>query len=332
MKYSVLCLLSFLTLASCKGQEKKHEPAAKKPESPAKLYVKYHNQLDDINSAKEIESILLSINKDYDEFKVNESLTFENRYGYDKDVDYKHFADSLKIKAWTKEDFDRNGYTDLLVMGIWTSYDDHPIICLMDSGENKFYIKRITRKIFETCSLPVVTKIDSTPVIKYYTWEDLYTRENSPRRILKTDTLVYNFGDFVEYTSTPANHTIQKIEYSTTGCYGTCPIFNLTIDEDRTAIFEAVRFNDKEGKFRGIIDTGNYAMLTDLLNYIDFAKLENQYAVHWTDDQGCNLKITYDDGKVKAIHDYGLLETYGLDRTYDILFKLRENQKWTEVK
>ena len=38
--------------------------------------------------------------------------------------------------------------------------------------------------------------------------------------------------------------------------------------------------------------------------------------------------VTYDNGKVKSIRDYGLLGTYGLDRVYQLLFELRENQKW----
>jgi hypothetical protein len=60
----------------------------------------------------------------------------------------------------------------------------------------------------------------------------------------------------------------------------------------------------------------------------DFETLQDNYAVNWTDDQTAKLKITYDNGKVKSIRDYGLLGTYGLDRVYQLLFELRENQKW----
>jgi len=66
----------------------------------------------------------------------------------------------------------------------------------------------------------------------------------------------------------------------------------------------------------------------NLLNYIDFETLQDNYAVNWTDDQTAKLKVTYDNGKVKSIRDYGLLGTYGLDRVYQLLFELRENQKW----
>ena len=47
-----------------------------------------------------------------------------------------------------------------------------------------------------------------------------------------------------------------------------------------------------------------------------------------TDGQTCGLKITYDNGKTKIIHDYGLIGTFGLDRTYEMLFNLRKNQTW----
>ncbi len=57
---------------------------------------------------------------------------------------------------------------------------------------------------------------------------------------------------------------------------------------------------------------------------------KDKYAVNWTDDQASILEITFDNGKVKKIYDYGLIGTFGLDRVYQLLFKLRENQKWTK--
>ena len=67
-----------------------------------------------------------------------------------------------------------------------------------------------------------------------------------------------------------------------------------------------------------------------MLNYIYFETLQDNFAVTWTDDQTATLKITYDSGKVKSISDYGLIGTYGLDRVYQLLYELRENQKWTK--
>jgi hypothetical protein len=87
-------------------------------------------------------------------------------------------------------------------------------------------------------------------------------------------------------------------------------------------------FNKKKGKFKGKILQANYDELIGLLNYLDFPSLKDSYAVNWTDDQTSVLKITYNNGKVKEIKDYGLIGTLGLSRVYSILFDLRENQQW----
>ena len=147
-------------------------------------------------------------------------------------------------------------------------------------------------------------------------------------RILSSDTLIFKFGDFIEEKNVAANYRIEKIDYSTTGCYGTCPIFEMSIDSNRTASYVATRFNKKQGKFKATLDSFNYGQLINLLNYIDFEKLNSNYSVGWTDDQRCYLKITYDNGKTKTINDYGLIGTFGLSRVYQLLFNLRENQSW----
>jgi hypothetical protein len=133
----------------------------------------------------------------------------------------------------------------------------------------------------------------------------------------------------------PAKHKIEKIEYSTSGCYGTCPIFKLTINSDKTAKWHAKMYNkinNKEvsGNFNTRVTEDKYNDIVNLLNYIDFETLQDNFAVTWTDDQTATLKITYDNGKVKSISDYGLIGTYGLDRVYQLLYELRENQKWTK--
>lgn len=47
-----------------------------------------------------------------------------------------------------------------------------------------------------------------------------------------------------------------------------------------------------------------------------------------TDDQTGDLKITFNNGKVKTISDYGMIGTNGLKILYEKLAELRFNQKW----
>ena len=80
------------------------------------------------------------------------------------------------------------------------------------------------------------------------------------------------------------------------------------------------------GEYKAEIDNKSYSDIINLLNYIDFQNLNDEYAVNWTDDQTSYITITYDQGKIKTIRDYGLIGTHGLDKLYDLLFKLRFNQ------
>lgn len=282
------------------------------------------NFIDSIQTAKQITDLISKIDDGYKEFIVNESLKFENRYSGEN---YKKIADSLYVQPWTKADFDSNGLTDILVIG---NRYDHSVICILDKG-GTYEINRITRRSFQDCTFPVVENCK----IKYYFESEPERGKWDESRELKQITLVYKFGDFIEENEMPAYHKIEKIEYSTSGCYGSCPIFNLTINSDKTAKWYAKMYNkinNKEvsGNFNTKVTEDKYNDIVNLLNYIDFETLQDNYAVNWTDDQSSSLKITYDNGKVKSISDYGLMGTYGLDRVYQLLFELRENQKWTK--
>jgi hypothetical protein len=280
------------------------------------------NFIDSIKNVTQINNLITKVDRIYKDFKINTELKFENRYS---GKDYKKIADSLKVQPWTKADFDNNGLTDILIVGKW---DDHCVICILDKGE-KYELKRITRRSFQNCTFPIV----EDNKIKYY-FESEPERGNwEKQEQLQSTTLIYKFDDFIEENKKSATHKINKIEYSTSGCFGTCPIFNLTIISDRTAKWTAEMHNEiakKElkGNFQATITQDKFDELINLLNYLDFENLKDRYAVGWTDDQSSTLEITYDNGKIKLIHDYGLIGTYGLDRVYQMIFELRENQKW----
>jgi Domain of unknown function (DUF6438) len=268
-----------------------------------------HNRIDDVGTALDIERLLGAIDKKrFERFTVNEQLTFEK-------PDCHQLAVDLKIKPWEKADLDGNGYTDLLVHG--KDYEPE-IIVIMGDGDNKFSVNALTRRSFQTCAVASVRSGSNGPTIDFRSPD-----ESEPRK-----TLIYKFGDFVELGGPVREHKIERIRYETSGCFGTCPSFELDIKADRTTIYNALHYNNPDGKFKGVIDEASYNQLVGLLNYIDFPNLKDSYAVNWTDDAGCTLTITYDGGKVKKISDYGELGTFGLTRVYDMLFALRENQVW----
>jgi len=118
-------------------------------------------------------------------------------------------------------------------------------------------------------------------------------------------------------------------------CFGTCPKFYISILKDKSSVFKAEKFNlesEEAKEIKGIFNTtlsdNSFSEIISLLDYIDFPSLNDKYAVGWTDDQTCILTITYNNGQVKTISDYGLIGTFGLDRLYELMFNLRFNQNW----
>jgi hypothetical protein len=146
-------------------------------------------------------------------------------------------------------------------------------------------------------------------------------------------------------TSQKQNSTYSAIEYEAGACFGSCPIFKLTINPDRTAILEAEHFNfskefsksefdnPREGTFKGTIKEADYNRLVALLNGLNVKSLNDKYGSrNITDLPTSYLRIKFNDGTVKNVEDYGKRGTEKLSELYKFFENLRFNQQWTKVK
>lgn len=141
-------------------------------------------------------------------------------------------------------------------------------------------------------------------------------------------------------SSSNMKYDIERIEYFTSVCFGTCPQFKIEMDKNRSAVYEAIRFNfskefgspSPEGTFTGKINENDFDLILKKLNEMDFPTLQDNYRVKYTDVQTANLKIIYDGGKEKTITDYGMMGTPELEELYQLFLALRENQNWEKIK
>lgn len=131
---------------------------------------------------------------------------------------------------------------------------------------------------------------------------------------------------------------IEKIDYQTNRCFGTCPQFSILIHKEKNATFDAQHHNRKEkkgkeikGKFETIIRDKDFIEIINSLIDTDFPNLNDNYSVDWKDDHTCFLTICYDNGKLKRIVDYGLNGTPELKNFYKLMFELRFNQDWKKI-
>ncbi|HLP12713.1 MAG TPA: DUF6438 domain-containing protein, partial [Flavobacteriales bacterium] len=279
----------------------------------------FSNKIDDLKTDGDVERFVHKIDRDYKEFRV---VGLDELYSSPKS---KQVTDSLGAKAWQKADFDGNGLTDLFVNGMYAG-QNHLLVFVAKDQRFLLYSLRIALfgdVTFTSISNTKYGKCDLLVVVQpYYTFT-----VDEPAR-MRHDTLIYKFGNFIELNRKPEKHKIKRVEFSTSGCFGICPVFEMAFNADRAATYNAINYNEQSGLYYGKIDTLSLATFTHLLNYIDFVHLKDSYEVSWTDDQSCTLKIIYDDDKVKTIYDYGLIGTRGLKLIYDKFFVMRNTQKW----
>ncbi len=219
-----------------------------------------------------------------------------------------------------KIDIDNNGLTDLVINGRY-------FFVVTDNGNGNYVSHFIDRGSFMdvryTLKNIVVKNKIRLLIIGSYNADNFEKNDDN-----KTDTIIMKFGGLYEYNSTPDNFNIEEISFSTTHCYGTCPVFKLLIKADRTAEYNAIEYNDKKGKFKTVIDTATFNKLLQTINYLNLTSLKDQYNVNWTDDQTSTLEVKFNNGQTKNISDYGMIGTFGLENLYDQLFALRKTQKW----
>lgn len=327
-----LTLLIFVLFIACN----------QKPEFVKAKLIK--SQVDNISTSLQVENYIRKIDTNLNNFKVKR---FQDMFIGERNLQdsiSRITADSLKInQSFYKADFDNNGYTDLLFFGqqcsTWRENTNCNFGCavVLNYGENKLSKIVSIQPDQDTYIVPKPIFIDKQPLIEIYkpskfSWPDK-EKYASKNKI----TLIYKFDEFIEYSKKDIEHNIEKIEFTTSGCYGTCPVFELTLMDNHIGIFKPHRFNfsddyenakEEKGILKSKIDENTFNQIFDILNYIDFENLKDDYSVSWTDDQGSTLKITYDNGKVKTISDYGMVGSYGLKRLYKLLYDLRFNQAW----
>ena len=264
------------------------------------------NEIDQLKTASDVNQFLKKlIPKNSDELLLDVKEAPKTEYGRN---------------TFHKVDLDGNGKTDLIVESKYLfAVMDKNEITTIDKGAfmlRKFTLVRIDKAGADTL-LRIRPRKDT----------DIPVPDSDDEQ-----TLVYKFGGFIEYNSTPDHIKIDGITLSTSGCYGTCPIFTISINSDRSATYQAKKFNKEDGEFSGTIDTADFERLVGIINYMRLASLKTEYSVPWTDDRGSTLTIKYDGGKTKQISDYGMIGTFGLEDLYDKFYDLRGSQKWTTVK
>jgi len=257
------------------------------------------NEIDKLTTIKDVEHFLVE--------KVDSNF-----------IRYADVGDS--IVGFLKIDVDRNGLTDLLVNS------DHPFV-ILDSG-NGHYERSVMWagqktyrpvEIFQAKDGPLLLTKSSTDCGKVSSFD--------------LDTLTFKLGGLIEYNSHPDRLQIEKINLNTHDGYPGMNI-EISVDAGRWATCEE-RYTSKI--FAGIVDSAYFDKLMQTINYINLSSLSNSYPMVgleclWSDQEVYTLEVTFDNGQIKKISDYGGGGTFGLVALYKQLVNLESEKRLEELR
>jgi hypothetical protein len=275
------------------------------------------NKIDSLKTDLDVELFIRSLHPGYKEFKLASPA----------DLCMSECFRTETIKYRDTADFDGNHRTDLVVVGL-RGPDDPINIVVVDTG-NGFNVVSIglDYQYYGSCFITVDSKNRSLlrkHIEIYEGWQ--------PCGFIRHELLHYQFGGFIEYTQNHNSKPISKIALSTTFCYGRCPVFDMSVDQNGEVLYIAKSDNPDTGAFKTQIHQSVFNDLAGLISYINVDSMESKYDIGITDQATYFLTVTYADGSSRKIEDYGAHGTAGLRLIYAKFYTIRRNVNWQECK
>lgn len=98
--------------------------------------------------------------------------------------------------------------------------------------------------------------------------------------------------------------SVSLIGLKRTPCFGTCPVYELVLNNDGSVVYKGERFVEKEGTLTGQVNARDYNRLAEYIVTNDLKSLADEYRVGATDLPGTYVAFVQ-DGEKKVIYDYG---------------------------
>ena len=284
------------------------------------------NSVDSLQTDNDVLHFLKRIDKrftsdKYRQLQILPTATIREKLNCDS------IAHKWNINNWEKVDFNGDNKTDLIVTGFWYDFD---VFVAIDKGDNTYQLIQLPKNSSQNCALGKPLKNNSEQLLLFYQqrngYYDAVKRNFVPERTSSIDTLVYKYGGFVEKQKTSASYDVSAIEYHTSGAWiHNSPVYKLRIAQYEKKPFGVVSSNSKQVIEVTGADKGLVTSIVDLIQYINIKALRSKYRVTHFDATTMYLKITFKDGTVKEIEDYGMNGTFGLNQLYQLLLLLNKS-------
>ncbi|MGE8343747.1 MAG: DUF6438 domain-containing protein [Flavobacterium sp.] len=164
------------------------------------------------------------------------------------------------------------------------------------------------------------------------------TWENQKLSSITRDTLTTKIGDsiFVKYARIKykinPNENYDQIIVSSSGCYGSCPISNISIEKKGNVLYYGQDYNTQNGFFQSKITQTQYEEIQTSFKKADIINLKNSYEANWTDDETVTITFIKNNKIIKTIRDYGRQSPTALVWAYTPVRYLYQHIKLTPLK
>lgn len=152
-------------------------------------------------------------------------------------------------------------------------------------------------------------KINNDSLQIYNLNDSTWTSQKIVSITADTMTLQKNDSTFFKYAK--ANYRIDNNEHydeiiiSASGCYGTCPINDISINNNGQVIYFGDKYNTVNGYFKSKVSSKIFSNLENDFKKANIKKLQANYSATWTDDETVSVTFIKDNKVVKTISDYG---------------------------
>ncbi len=110
-----------------------------------------------------------------------------------------------------------------------------------------------------------------------------------------------NTTETVEQAENPYQHDWVKLDRS--GCFGTCPVYNVTIYGNGIVKYEGIRHVEKIGMFIGRMDPAVFSKIVDEMNAVNFMKMKDVYDTFFSDLPGSTIHLHMGTADKKVIEN-----------------------------
>ncbi len=124
---------------------------------------------------------------------------------------------------------------------------------------------------------------------------ELYTHDSTQ---IKYKKLNYNLDVLVDF---------DQIIFSSSGCYGTCPIIDISIDKSGHVLFQGEGYVKSLGFYTTLIEENIMRIIFDKFRKANPLELLDNYEASHTDDQSLTTTFIKNGQIIKTIHDYGMV-------------------------